>query len=142
MSIKSLLATTAAIGLIGGAAYAEGDKDRTQQEAQYEQTEQYGQTAAGAEDAQYIGQAVYDSSGEQVGTIDQIATSDTGEQEAVISVGAYLGLGEKRVSVPTSELSEVAEGSGYTLAMTADELRDRPDYQDESATDDAWQDPQ
>lgn len=78
--------------------------------------------------ADLTGQAVYDSAGVQVGTVDEVTTDASGAEIAVISTGTYLGMGAKRISAPTADLTGNADGTGLTLSMTADEIEAAPEY--------------
>ena len=75
------------------------------------------------------GSAVYDSSGQQVGSVDEIITGADGSEQAVISVGGFLGLGSKKIAVPVSQLTPKDDGSGYTTTMTAEDIEAAPEHQ-------------
>jgi len=52
-----------------------------------------------------VGMAVYNDRNEKIGTIDEILLPATGgEVTAVLSVGGFLGIGEKLVKVPLSHV--------------------------------------
>ena len=62
-----------------------------------------------------IGAAVYNDQGEKIGTVDDIiVTAGAVEPTVVVSVGAFLGTGEKLVSEP---LSHVKLGKGDRMMM-------------------------
>lgn len=84
---------------------------------------------AAAAESDIIGQAVFDDSGAQVGTVETVATDETGAETAIVSVGAYLGVGSRSVAIPTSELSAKDDGSGLTLSMTSEEIEALPAYE-------------
>lgn len=114
--MKALIAGVAATALFGGAACAQ-------------------QTDAGApaaaSEAQEVGLGVYASNREQIGVIEEIVAAEDGSQMAVISVGAYLGLGAKRIAVPTSALTLKPDGEGYTISLSAEEIEAAPEYSPE-----------
>jgi sporulation protein YlmC with PRC-barrel domain len=65
-----------------------------------------------------IGMPVYNERNEKIGTIDDILLPAAGgEVTAVISVGGYLGVGEKMVKVP---LNHVHFAANKPAVMTAD----------------------
>lgn len=84
--------------------------------------------APASSSADMVGKAVFDSTGQQVGTVEEITTVEDGSEAAVLSVGGFLGLGEKKIAVVTSDLQPSSDGSGFTLAMTADEIEAAPAY--------------
>lgn len=52
-----------------------------------------------------IGMAVYNDQGEKIGVVDDILLPVTGgEVTAVLSVGGYLGVGQKMIKVPLSHV--------------------------------------
>lgn len=116
--MKSLLAISAAALAISAAIPAV---------AQTETTAPAATEAAGS--AQLTGSAVFDASGQQVGTVDEVITGADGSEQAVISVGGFLGLGAKKIAVPTSQLTAKDDGTGQTIAMSADEIEAAPEYQ-------------
>ncbi|HWA18636.1 MAG TPA: PRC-barrel domain-containing protein [Devosia sp.] len=79
---------------------------------------------------------VYNGTGndaQQVGTINDLILSGTGEVAAVVvGVGGFLGLGEKQVAVDYSALQfTVAEDNTerYVLDTTVEQLTSAPDFQ-------------
>lgn len=96
------------------------------------QTEQYTPqsepAAPASSSSEMVGASVFDSSGQQVGTIEEVTTVEDGSEAAVVSVGGFLGIGEKKIAVVTSDLQPASDGSGYTLAMTAEEIEAAPAY--------------
>lgn len=60
-----------------------------------------------------IGTTVVDSSGEEVGVVDDLVVSTQGRIEAVLSIGGLLGIGDRLIAVPLEELEIAsAERSG------------------------------
>lgn len=69
-----------------------------------------------------------------IGSINDLVFSEDGRITAVIvGVGGFLGVGEKEVAIPWSELERSldADGKGYTLTVNQDEqsLKDAPTYE-------------
>jgi hypothetical protein len=62
-------------------------------------------TVPGAEPSPAIGEAVYDDNGQEIGPVLTFVVDPNGQiQSLIISVGDYLGTGEKTVAVPKSEI--------------------------------------
>lgn len=81
----------------------------------------------------YIGQSVYTSSDESIGSItDLIFTKDGSVDAAVIGVGGFLGIGEKNVAVPLEKITVSAvpnsEDLKLTTQETADSLKAAPEF--------------
>lgn len=91
---------------------------------------------SGMETAQLEGQNVFDANGQPVGTIESVTTAEDGTEQAILSVGGFLGLGAKKISVGVDELQPNADGSGYTIAMTAEEVEAAPEYEGAEKTED------
>lgn len=82
-------------------------------------------------------QTVTNPQGEEIGKVEDVIISENGQKvQAVISVGGFMGLGDKKISVPLEELSrregkvicnlckaEIEREPGYT--STPDENVDR-----------------
>jgi sporulation protein YlmC with PRC-barrel domain len=81
-----------------------------------------------------IGKNVENSSGEELGHINDVIVSENGEVAgAVIGVGGFLGIGEKNVAVPFETISTAMKGddeSVVVLNATKEELQAAPDYTD------------
>ena len=125
---KSLLsASVASFAVAIGLAWAQETPSYTGDAAATQLTEP-------ATDAVKLeGQNIFDANGQPVGTVEAIVTADDGSQNAILSVGGFLGLGAKKISVAVDELQPNADGSGYTISMTAEEVEAAPAY--EGATD-------
>ncbi len=81
----------------------------------------------------YVGQTVYNSADEGVGSIsDLIFQKDGGIQAAVIGVGGFLGIGQKNVAVPFENIaiSEVPNSDDLKLTTTetAESLKAAPEF--------------
>lgn len=120
---KSLLSASAASLIVSlGYASAQDTPSYTEEPA--------GQTQAlGMDTAQLEGQNVFDANGQPVGTVEAVVTADDGSRQAILAVGGFLGLGAKKISVSVDELQPNADGSGYTIAMTAEEVEAAPAYE-------------
>lgn len=82
--------------------------------------------------SELIGVNVENTRGDNVGEINDIILGQDGETNAVlIGVGGFLGIGEKNVAVPFSDLTlKKADGSlKANVAMTAQTLESMPAYE-------------
>lgn len=84
--------------------------------------------------SELVGATVENTSGESVGEIgDIIVGADGNANAALISVGGFLGLGQKDVAVPFADLN-VQEQDGalkVTVAMSSETLESMPAYKSE-----------
>lgn len=84
--------------------------------------------------SELIGAAVENTSGESVGEVgDIIVDADGNANAALISIGGFLGLGQKDVAVPFADLN-VQEQDGalkVTVAMSSETLESMPAYKSE-----------
>ena len=87
--------------------------------------------------AEYYKQNVYDASDNAIGEISDVLLDKEGRATAVIvSVGGFLGLGTKYVSVPFNALRVTEKGGKRYLVMdtTKDALMSAPGYQYDKTT--------
>lgn len=76
-----------------------------------------------------VGKDVVTTNGETVGEIDQVVLhSDDKELYVVVPVGGFLGIGEKEVVVPISELELVNDQVTVTSAENEGQLEQKPAY--------------
>lgn len=77
-----------------------------------------------------IGTTVYNTAGEDIGTIEDVMLEKTsnGIMFAVIGFGGFLGIGEKYHAVPWSLLDYDPDKAGYVVPFTADQLKTAPAY--------------
>ncbi len=77
---------------------------------------------------QLKGMTVTTSDGEEIGTIEDVGYSSTHqEQVAAIDVGGFLGVGQKTIAVPLSELRMGSDDSLMT-DMSRDEIQSEPEF--------------
>ncbi len=90
------------------------------------------QTADEWRSTKLVGLNVYNASDEKIGDInDLILGSDGKISSAVIGVGGFLGMGEKLVAVPFSDLKFSRDANGnirVSLASTKEALEKAPDF--------------
>ena len=76
-----------------------------------------------------IGADVYNEQNNDVGEVHDLMVSPNGPPVAVLSVGGFLGIGERYVAVPLSELQWNTDRSRWMLhGATVDSLKARPAY--------------
>jgi hypothetical protein len=78
-----------------------------------------------------VGSKVYNAANENIGSIEEIVLKADGSMdEVVLSVGGFLGIGEKYVAVPFNNLKISRDGSGFKIVTegTKDSLKALPDY--------------
>ena len=92
-------------------------------------TTQTGHTDAIAA-SRVIGTEVYNTSGENIGTIEDVMLEKTsnGIMLAVIGFGGFLGIGEKYYAIPWSVLDYDKARGGYTVPFTKQQLEAAPAY--------------
>lgn len=118
--MKSLLSASA-VALLASAGVAPV--------AAQDATEYSDETRTTAEASKFIGQSIYDSSGQEVGFVEDIVTTADGGKHAVVSVGGFLGIGAKKITIDTADLTPNSNGTGYVTSLTADDMEAAPDYE-------------
>jgi sporulation protein YlmC with PRC-barrel domain len=84
----------------------------------------------------YFNRDVHNRAGEKIGSIsDLIVASDGTITAALVSVGSFLGIGQKEVAVPFSSIEVVRRDSDWHFVFdaTKDALKDAPSYEDSAA---------
>jgi sporulation protein YlmC with PRC-barrel domain len=84
--------------------------------------------ARSARASKLIGSTVY-SAGENVGKIDDILIDreHAAVTGAILSVGGFLGVGEKRIAVPITEI-KIGNEAKFTINMSKDDLKNAPAF--------------
>lgn len=87
------------------------------------------------------GAKVYDPNGENIGEIDQllIDRSSGSVRYAVMSFGGFLGLGNRQYPLPWSSIRYDAQREGFIANVTQQQLKDAPQFSEESWTDREWE---
>lgn len=76
-----------------------------------------------------IGMDVKNAEGDNIGEIDEILMGKDGKvSHAILSVGGFLGVGERHVQVPFSEIQIQPDGRQVTYNTTKDALKQQPEY--------------
>jgi sporulation protein YlmC with PRC-barrel domain len=77
------------------------------------------------------GTAVYDGSGDKIGTVEDVVLDKTSNRImfAALGFGGILGMGEKYCPVPWSLLNYDENKGGYVVPLTKDRLKTAPAYE-------------
>lgn len=89
------------------------------------------QTAEEYRTSKIVGSKVYNDANENIGSVeDIILKSDGSMDEVVLSVGGFLGIADKYVAVPFSDLKVTRDGSSLKINTngTKESLKALPDY--------------
>jgi sporulation protein YlmC with PRC-barrel domain len=80
------------------------------------------------------GKSVVTATGEEIGEIDQVGYSATHQERvAVIEAGGFLGVGEKRIALPLSELEMGSDGNVKT-SMERDSIESQEEFDEAGFT--------
>jgi ribosomal 30S subunit maturation factor RimM len=89
------------------------------------------QTADEYRTSQIVGSSVYNEANENIGTVEDIVLKADGSMdEVVLSVGGFLGIGEKFVAVPFNDLKLSRDGDSLKVSAkgTKETLKAQADY--------------
>lgn len=90
--------------------------------------EDVGNPVTGMRVTKIIGAKVKNSAGENVGSIDDLVVREKDQVVmAVLSVGGFLGIGDRKVAVPWSELSFGTDRT-VTYNVTKQQLEQQPEF--------------
>ncbi len=79
----------------------------------------------------YNGKEVITSTGDSVGTIDKLVTSNSDhEVYAVVGVGGFLGIGQKDAVIPVNQLHSQGDKWQLSSDVTADTLKKGKKYEE------------
>lgn len=92
-----------------------------------------GNDMSGMTAAELKGKKVLTLTGEEIGEIDEVGTSGTQQERvATVEVGGFLGISEKTIAIPLSELqSSVSGEDSVTTSLTRTSIEAQPEF-DES----------
>lgn len=82
-----------------------------------------------------VGKDVVDSKGDSIGSVENMLISDPDNvQYAIISVGGFLGIGDKLVAVPVTNLQMNTDQDNVMLKnITEEDLKNAPEFELEKA---------
>jgi len=88
-----------------------------------------GNPTTGMRVSKIIGTKVKNSAGESVGSVDDLVVREKDQVVmAVLSVGGFLGIGDRKVAVPWNELTFGTDRT-ITYNVTKEQLKEQPEYQ-------------
>ena len=77
--------------------------------------------------SEFIGKTVSNRLDQKIGTVDDLLIASDGRvSHVVLSVGGFLGLGDKLVAVPYGEVK--SQGNAVLFDRTADQLKAQPEF--------------
>ncbi len=87
------------------------------------------------------GTSVYDPNGNKIGQIDHLMIDKVSGQVryAVMSFGGFLGLGHSHYPMPWNAISYDTAKEGFVANVTEQQLRDAPEFSDDSWGDRDWE---
>lgn len=83
-------------------------------------------TPAPSDQSALAGQMIYSSKGTKIGTVAAVSTDAQGQQQAVVGVERFLGLGGKNILFPVSSL-QPRTGGGFTTSLSSTEIKKLPE---------------
>jgi sporulation protein YlmC with PRC-barrel domain len=81
---------------------------------------------------QLIGKTVVNANNETIGEIEDLVIDDQKVIQAVVSVGGFLGIGDKDVAVPTEQLQLSEDKAMLNSTLTKEDLEKMPAFQEGS----------
>ncbi len=87
------------------------------------------------------GTTVFDLAGNEIGEIDHLMIDKISGRVryAVMSFGGFMGLGHSHYPLPWNSLTYDKEREGYAANVTEQQLKDAPEFSDDSWTDRDWE---
>ncbi len=87
------------------------------------------------------GTTVYDPTGNKIGEIDHLMIDRVSGnvRYAVMSFGGFLGLGHSHYPLPWDSIKYDTAREGYTTNITESQLKDAPEFSDDSWRDREWE---
>jgi sporulation protein YlmC with PRC-barrel domain len=91
--------------------------------------------SATADTRKLIGRNIKNADGDTIGEIKSIYINKDGKVDSVmVSVGGFLGVGDREVRIAWSDLKITDNGEKVTVNMTKDELKAKPEYKYKNET--------
>jgi len=76
-----------------------------------------------------LGSNIYNDQGDKIGVLDDfIVGSDVNISVAVVAVGGFLGMGDRKVAVPASMFTNNQQGQTVLPNVTKDQLKALPEF--------------
>jgi hypothetical protein len=116
-----------------GQQAADASKSEMGKSAEAEQAA--GTIPGGLTAEQIIGRDVVNKNGEDVGQVERLVIQpDKGDVHAVISVGGFLGIGDRDVAIPLKEMEFGEENVTLMSQQTKEDLEALPEYEENEWT--------
>jgi sporulation protein YlmC with PRC-barrel domain len=116
---------------------AEPESDTTEDSASQSASaygEEIGKDISEMSSEDLSGKTVISSTGEEIGDIDEVGYSSTHQERvAVIEVGGFLGVGEKRIAVPLSDL-EAGTDDGIQTSLSRESIEAQEEFDEAGFT--------
>jgi len=130
---KFALTVSLATALLGSAAIAQTNPPTTQRSGSTGDAAivrvDVARVAVGQRASKLVGAAVVNSADERIGKIDDLVVNPNDKVTyAIISVGGFLGVGNKLVAVPFDSLKTVKEERLMLPGATKDALKSLPEF--------------
>lgn len=82
-----------------------------------------------------IGTNIKNGAGDTIGEVKSVVVSSTGKiSDVIVSVGGFLGVGDREVALSWNDLTVMDEGRKVTSNMTKDQLKALPEYKYKQAS--------
>ncbi|MGE3915836.1 MAG: PRC-barrel domain-containing protein [Hyphomicrobiaceae bacterium] len=73
-----------------------------------------------------VGKEIYGADNGDIGEVENVVMQGTQVRSVLVDVGGFLGIGERRVSIPVDQLR--MEGDRVVTSMTKEQVRNLPEY--------------
>ncbi len=108
-----------------------GDKSRAEMGTMTETDQAAGTIPGGLTAEEIIGRDVVNKNGEGVGQVEALVIQpDKGDVHAVVSVGGFLGIGDRDVAIPLKELEFGDDNVTLMSQQTKEDLESLPEYEE------------
>lgn len=95
------------------------------------QTDKAATIPGGLEAEEIVGRDVVNKNGDEVGQVEALVIQpDKGDVHAVVSVGGFLGMGDRDVAIPLKEMEFGEENVTLMSQQTKEELEAMPEYEE------------
>jgi hypothetical protein len=82
-----------------------------------------------------IGTNIKNGAGDTIGEVKSVVVNSAGKiSDVIVSVGGFLGVGDREVALAWNDLTVMDEGKKVTSNMTKDQLKALPEYKYKQAT--------
>jgi len=115
---------------VAGKDYSDSQEKKPNMEGEAE-TEKAATIPGGLEAEEIVGRDVVNKNGDEVGQVEALVIQpDKGDVHAVVSVGGFLGMGDRDVAIPLKEMEFGEENVTLMSQQTKEELEAMPEYEE------------